>query len=152
MVKKQQQRSQSVVRILNTDIDGNKHALYGLAEIHGVSVSVANAILHLASIPKTKRIADLGDADIEKLEGLFERASELLPEWMLNRRKDFETGENQHLYSADLTFSKEKDVRRLRKLKSYRGFRHQVNAPLRGQRTRSNFRRNKTKGSGGRKK
>jgi small subunit ribosomal protein S13 len=152
MVKKQQQRSQSVVRILNTDIDGNKHTLYGLAEIHGVSISVANAILHLASIPKTKRIADLEESEIEKLEELFAKATQILPEWMLNRRKDFETGENQHLYSADLTFSKEKDVRRLRKLKTYRGFRHQAGAPMRGQRTRSNFRKNKTKGSGGRKR
>lgn len=152
MARKQQQRSQAVVRIMNTDIDGNKHTLYGLAEIHGVSISVANAILHLASVPKTKRIADLDDAEIEKLEATFEKAHELLPTWMLNRRKDFETGENQHLYSADLTFSKEKDIRRLRKLKSYRGFRHQTGSPMRGQRTRSNFRRNKTKGSGGRKR
>ena len=152
MARKQQQRSESVVRILNTDIDGNKHALYGLTTIHGVSVSVANAILHLASIPKTKRVADLSEKEIEKLEELFENANETLPSWLLNRRKDFETGEDQHLYSADLTFSKEKDVRRLRRLKSYRGFRHQVGAPMRGQRTRSNFRRNKTKGSGGRKR
>ena len=152
MARKQQQRSQSVVRILNTDIDGNKHTLYGLTDIHGVSVSMANAILHHASIPKTKRIADLDEKEIEKLEELFEKASEILPAWLLNRRKDFETGQDQHLYSADLTFSKEKDVRRLRKLKSYRGFRHQAGAPMRGQRTRSNFRRNKTKGSGGRKR
>jgi small subunit ribosomal protein S13 len=152
MARNQQQRSQSVVRILNTDIDGNKHTLYGLTLIRGVSVSVANAILHLASIPKTKRIADLSEKEIAKLEELFEHANENLPSWLLNRRKDFETGEDQHLYSADLTFSKEKDVRRLRRLKSYRGFRHQAGAPMRGQRTRSNFRRNKTKGSGGRKR
>lgn len=152
MAANKPQRSQSVVRILNTDIDGNKHALYGLTSIHGVSLSVANGILHLASIPKTKKILELSDKEIEKLEELFGRANEILPHWMLNRRKDFETGADMHLYSADLTFSKEKDVRRMRRLKSYRGFRHQFGLTMRGQRTRSNFRRNKTKGSGGRKR
>lgn len=152
MVAKKQQKTTSVVRILNTDIDGHQHTLYGLTSIHGVSISIANGILHLASIPKTKKVLDLSDKEIEKLEELFGKAHEVLPKWMLNRLKDFETGEDKHLYSADLTFSKEKDIRRLRKLKSYRGFRHQHGLTMRGQRTRSNFRRNKTKGSGGRKR
>lgn len=137
---------------MNTDIDGDKHALYALTAIHGVSTSVANGILHLAAIPKTKLVSEFDEKEIAKLEDLFTKANEVLPRWMLNRRKDFETGEDLHIYSADLKFSKEKDVRRMRKLKSYKGFRHQHGLPLRGQRTRSNFRRNKGRTSGGKRR
>ena len=42
MARKQEQRSQQVVRIFNHDIDGSKHILYGLTNIYGVSLSVAN--------------------------------------------------------------------------------------------------------------
>ena len=49
---------------------------------------------------------------------------------------------------GDLIFSKQQDVRRLQKIKSYRGLRHAANLPLRGQRTKSNFRRNKGKAVG----
>jgi len=35
----------------------------------------------------------------------------------------------------------------MRKIKTYKGLRHAVGLPVRGQRTGSNFRRNKTRGS-----
>jgi small subunit ribosomal protein S13 len=46
-----------------------------------------------------------------------------------------------------LKFAKENDVKMMKKIKSYRGLRHQWSLPVRGQRTKSNFRRNKGKGS-----
>ena len=45
-----------------------------------------------------------------------------------------------HLTGADLTLSKELDIKRLKKIKSYRGIRHSIGQPVRGQRTRSHFR------------
>jgi len=63
-----------------------------------------------------------------------------LPEFLLNRRKDFETGEDAHLIGTDLDMKKEFDIRRLKKIRSYRGLRHAFKHPTRGQRTRSNFR------------
>jgi len=75
-----------------------------------------------------------------------------VPSHMVNRSKDFETGEDKHLVGSDLELRKEFDIKRLRKIKSYRGLRHGVNLPVRGQRTKGNFRPNKMKGGGIRKK
>ena len=43
-------------------------------------------------------------------------------------------------------------IKRLKKIKCYKGFRHTSGLPVRGQRTRSNFRRNRAKGAGIKKK
>lgn len=73
-------------------------------------------------------------------------SSSSFPSWLLNRRKDVETGENSHLSGVALDLKKREDINRLRKIKSYKGFRHELGLPVRGQRTRSSFRRNKTVG------
>jgi len=69
-----------------------------------------------------------------------------LPGWLLNRRKDYETGEDTHVTTAKLRLSYEFDLKRLKKVKSYRGLRHAWGLPVRGQRTRSNFRHGKSVG------
>lgn len=139
------ERQRQIVRLYNTDVDGEKHVLFAMRKIKGVSESFANAILMQTGIDRTKKASDLSDADIERIEKALDNAHASLPSWMLNRRKDYETGNDTHLFLADLTFSVQKDLRRLSKVKSYRGLRHQVGLPVRGQRTRSNFRRNKGK-------
>ena len=75
-----------------------------------------------------------------------------IPKYILNRRKDSETGEDKHLTGSDLELQNEFDVKRLKKIKSYKGYRHASGLPLRGQRTRSNFRKNRSKGAGIKKK
>jgi small subunit ribosomal protein S13 len=64
---------------------------------------------------------------------------------MLNRQKDYESGENMHLLGPTIKFVQDNDVRRLKKIKAYKGMRHAAGLPVRGQRTRSNFRKNKGK-------
>jgi small subunit ribosomal protein S13 len=71
---------------------------------------------------------------------------------VLNRRIDFETGEKGHLTGSDLDLKKEFDIKRLKKIKSYKGLRHNVGLPVRGQRTKANFRRNRKKSGGIKKK
>ena len=75
-----------------------------------------------------------------------------MPKYLLNRRSDFEEGEHKHLVGSDLELQKDFDIKRLKKIKSYRGFRHMSGLPSRGQRTKSNFRKNKAKGAGIKKK
>ena len=65
----------------------------------------------------------------------------MLPAWMLNRRKDYESGEDKHVINAELKLSREFDIKRLQLIKSYRGLRHAWGLPVRGQKTRSNFRK-----------
>ena len=65
---------------------------------------------------------------------------------MVNRRKDIETGEDRHLVGVDLKFMQEQDIKRMIKIKSYKGVRHMFGLPVRGQRTRSSFRGGRTVG------
>ena len=64
---------------------------------------------------------------------------------MKNRQKDFEDGENKHISGADLKLRREFDLKRLKKIKSYKGVRHSHGLPVRGQRTKANFRKNRKK-------
>ena len=50
-----------------------------------------------------------------------------------------------HLSSTELQIAKENDIKLLKKIKCYKGIRHIYSLPVRGQSTRSNFRKNKGK-------
>ncbi len=52
-----------------------------------------------------------------------------------------ETGKDKHLTGNELKLQKEFDIRFLKKIKCYRGMRHAYGLPVRGQRTRGNFRK-----------
>ncbi|MCD6589651.1 30S ribosomal protein S13 [Candidatus Woesearchaeota archaeon] len=134
-----------LIRILNTDIDGNKRLLFALRAIKGVSYMIANYVCYKAGIDKMKKAGELTDDEIEKIEHTLLTIHEHAPSWLLNRRKDWETGQDLHLYKTDLDFKLDEDLRRLKRIKSYRGLRHQWGLPVRGQRTKSNFRKNKGK-------
>ncbi|MAG38619.1 30S ribosomal protein S13 [Candidatus Woesearchaeota archaeon] len=137
-----------LLRVANTDLDGNKKILYALRKIKGVSVMMAHAVCELSGIDENRKTGNLSSKDAEKLTLILnEVAKSGMPEWLLNRRKNPETGKNNHLIGPDLKFAKENDVKMMKKIKSYRGLRHQWSLPVRGQRTKSNFRRNKGKGS-----
>lgn len=145
----QKQESFELVRILGKDIRGDKKVSVGLTKIKGISWAFANAIGKLVDIDTEKQIIELTPEDIKKIED-FMKSSEL-PSFLKNRQKDFATGEDEHLYGPDLVLRGEFDIKRLRKIKSYKGTRHANKLPVRGQRTKSNFRKNKKK-AGGRKK
>ena len=81
---------------------------------------------------------DLDKKEIEQINNFLKNPE--LPEFLVNRRKDFKTGKDSHILTAELDITKEFDVRRLKKIRSYRGLRHALGQPTRGQRTRSHFR------------
>ncbi len=138
-----------IVRVANTDIDGNKQVLFALRKIKGINIMFANMVLNSLGIDKTKKAGELLDEEVKRLNEFIQNpAAHGAPTWMFNRRKDYETGEDVHLLMADLDFSKENDIKRMKKVKSYKGLRHQWGLPVRGQRTKSNFRKNKGKGLG----
>ncbi len=151
-LKEQNTRRHQIVRVYKTDLNGEKQLFYALTKIKGVSYAISNAIIYKLNLKKDMKVSELTEEQIEKIEELLDNAPKLFPEWLLNRRKDFETGENMHLLTSDLTFSVQKDLRRMAKTKSYKGLRHQAGLPVRGQRTKSNFRKNKGKTAGVKKK
>ena len=143
-------REDRVVRILSKDIEGKMSVYSGLAKIKGVSWSFSNAICNSLGIDKKKKIGSLSNEEITKISEFVKNPK--APTFLLNRRKDFQSGEDKHLNGSDLELQQEFDIKRLKKIKSYRGLRHISNLPLRGQRTRSHFRKNRRKGSGIKKK
>ncbi len=135
-----------LVRIANTDLDGKKTIVYALKDIRGIGVPMANAICKLAGINTAQKTGDMSDADVKKLDDMVKNAEKQeLPSWLLNRRHEPETGKDRHVINNDLVFTKDIDIKMLKKTKSYRGVRHSLGQPTRGQRTRSNFRANKGK-------
>ena len=82
------------------------------------------------------------NADLKKVEEvILNPLKHDIPTWMFNRRKDYDTGNDKHILTSDLKLQKDNDIKRLKKIKAYRGIRHATGQPVRGQRTRSNFRR-----------
>ncbi|MBC8500608.1 MAG: 30S ribosomal protein S13 [Nanoarchaeota archaeon] len=143
-----QREFQYIIRVVNTDLDGNKKILYALRKIKGVNTMLANAVCNIAKVNKNMKAGNLSEKDVEKLDSTLKQITKTeLPEWFLNRRKDPETGENKHLLGPDMKFTIENDIKMMKKTKSYKGLRHQWGVPVRGQRTKSNFRKNKGKGS-----
>jgi small subunit ribosomal protein S13 len=135
-----------IVRVGNTDLNGNKQILVAMKKIKGIDVMYANAVLSLAGVSKTTKAGNLEDTDIQKIVEVMREPSKFgAPEWILNRRKDYETGKTVHLTSSDLTITNDDDIKRMKKIKSYKGLRHQWGLTVRGQRTKSNFRKNKGK-------
>ncbi|MCF7865886.1 30S ribosomal protein S13 [Candidatus Woesearchaeota archaeon] len=138
-----------IVRVANTDLKGEKHLLIAMTKIKGVSIMFSNMALGLAKVSKTKKAGDLEDKEVERINDvLLNPLKYKVPKWMFNRNNDYDSGEDMHLLNADLTFTKDNDLKRLKKIKSYRGLRHQWGLPVRGQKTKSNFRRQKGKGLG----
>lgn len=135
-----------IVRILNSDLDGNKSLYLGLRKIKGISEALANAICHLSGFGRDKLVGSMTKEELAVVENIVkDPLASGIPVWMLNRRKDIETGEDIHVVSTGLKLTVEEDKKILQKIKSYIGLRHSWKLPVRGQRTKSNFRKNKGK-------
>ncbi len=131
-----------IVRIAGTDIDASLPLERGLRKIKGVSFMLAHAIRMALNKPKNATIGDLTKEEIKKIENM-----ELeIPTWLKNRRRDIVTGKDLHIIGAKVDFVKREDIERLKRIRCYRGIRHQLGLPVRGQRTRSSFRKGRTIG------
>ena len=134
------------VRIANTDLDGKKGIGHSLTRIKGISFMFSNMVCHLANVDKSKLTGILTDDEVKKIDDTIKDPVKAgAPLWILNRRFDPQEGTNSHLISSNLTFIQDNDVKLMKKIKTYRGLRHSLGLPVRGQKTRSNFRRNKGK-------
>ena len=139
-----EQEIKHLVRIARTDLDGHKPVQHAMLKIKGVGFTFANMVCSFSGIDKKIKAGYLSEEQILKLTDIIENPLKHgAPIWMINRRRDYETNENKHLLGADITFHQDNDIKRQKKIKSYVGFRHAHGQPVRGQRTRSNFRRNK---------
>ncbi|MBT3323988.1 30S ribosomal protein S13 [archaeon] len=134
-----------IVRLMNTDLKGNSPISKQLSRIKGIGQNFANAFCIRMKINPTQKVNTLPDADLKKIEAEIKDPKCLTP-WFLNRQKDYDSGSDTHLSTAGLNLQLQFDQKRIQKTKTYRGLRKSVGLPVRGQRTKANFRKGKTVG------
>jgi small subunit ribosomal protein S13 len=135
-----------IVRLANTDLDGNKGTVIALQNIKGVGKRVAEIVAMRAGVNRWDKIGNLPDSKIEELGNLLVTYSEYVPSWAVNRQNDGETGADMHLVGIDIEVFRKDDINRMKMIRCYRGIRHEQGQKVRGQRTRSNGRTGLTLG------
>lgn len=136
-----------IVRLISVDVEGSTKTFLALSRIHGISYNFSNAICNYLNLDKFKEIGTLTEDQLKKVEEVIKNPLQHgFPTFMLNRRKDIETGEDRHLIASDLKLRKEFDIKRMKNIRSYKGVRHALGLPVRGQSTRSHFHKGKSLG------
>jgi small subunit ribosomal protein S13 len=117
----------AIVRIAGITLNSKKHARFALTPIKGVGKSNVKDILKALDIPFDAMLGDLEEKKIVEIRNYIEK---------------------NYLVEADLRRQKQADIKRLVELNTWRGKRHELHLPVRGQRTRNNSRtvRGKKKG------
>ena len=146
-MKEGKQEMRQLVRISGADIAGSKRLFYALKEVRGISYSLSNAICNALHLDKSMLIGEMDDAQLSKVEDALSNPVKYhIPRWLINRRNDPDTGEDKHLVSSDLKLRTEFDIKMMKKIKCYKGVRHSMGQPVRGQKTRSHFRAGRSVG------
>lgn len=109
------------MRISGVDIPQNKRIVVALTYIHGIGPSLAVKILHDTKIPFSVRAKDLTDQQANAI---------------LMAVKKYRT-------EGDVRRNVQMNIKRLKEIGSYRGIRHRLGLPVRGQITQKNARTRK---------
>ena len=109
-------------RIAGVDIPPNKRIEVGLTYIYGIGRPTSRKILAQAEVDLNRRSKDLNEQEIAKIRDIIERDCTVEGEL----RREVQT-----------------NIKRFIEIGCYRGTRHKLGLPVRGQRTRSNARTRK---------
>jgi len=127
----------TLLRIMDKDVDGDDTIFLALTRVKGVDFMLSNAICSVLALAKWEKCGDLSEADVEKIEDCMQNPTKYgIPVWLINRRKDPETGTDKHIVSAMIGLQQNLDIRGMRKIKAYKGWRHGRGLKVRGQRQR----------------
>jgi len=113
-----------MARIAGIDLPRNKRGVIGLTYIYGIGPSTARKILDTAGVSLDKKVNEWNDDDLSKIRGFI--TEELKVEGALR---------------SEVQMS----IKRLMDIGCYRGVRHRVGLPVRGQSTKNNSRTRKGK-------
>lgn len=108
-----------MARIEGIDLPKNKRIEIGLTYIYGIGISRSKEILQKIQVDNNVKVKNLSDQQIISIRNILSQEYEL---------------------EGDLRRSEAMNIKRLMEISSYRGRRHRVKLPLRGQRTRTNAR------------
>ncbi len=110
-------------RIAGIDIPDNKKVRIALRYVYGIGPTLADQIIEEASVNPDKRAKELTGDEVGKIQRILEKYN----------------------VEGNLRRLIRENVDRLKRIGSYRGLRHKMGLPTRGQRTRSNARTRKGK-------
>jgi len=143
---KQKEDFNYIVRIAEVDLDGNRSVEYAMTKIKGIGARIAAAIADIAKVDRCKKIGALNEEEVERLNEAIKNLPKYVPTWMLNRQCDISTGGNAHLTGYDMDMAVKEDINLMKKMRCYKGIRHETGQRVRGQRTRAHGRTGLTVG------
>lgn len=111
-----------MARILGVEIPDNKKLEISLTYIYGIGRTQAKKVLQYTRIDGNKKVKDLSEEELGKIASFLQKNITI---------------------EGDLKKEVSENIRRLIEINSYRGIRHRLSLPVRGQRTRSNARTRK---------
>ena len=112
-----------MARISGIDIPKEKRGLISLTYIYGIGISRAKMILKSANVSQDKKVSEWTDDDTANIR----------------------TAVSQLVIEGELRAENQINIKRLMDIGSFRGIRHRLGLPLRGQRTKNNSRTRKGK-------
>ncbi|KRX39967.1 40S ribosomal protein S18, partial [Trichinella murrelli] len=114
-----------ILRVMNTNIDGNAKVPYALTAIKGVGRRFSHAVCRKADISIHKRAGELTAEETDKLINVMTNPKQYkIPDWFLNRRRDIKDGTTTQVLSTILDSKLREDLERLKKIRAHRGLRH----------------------------
>lgn len=111
-------------RVIGIDIPDNKRLEVSLTYIFGIGRKLSNDVIAKLGLDKNMRAKELNEDQIAKLNALLS---------------------SEYLVEGDLRRQVQNNIKRLIGIHCYRGMRHRIGLPVRGQRTRTNARTRKGK-------
>jgi small subunit ribosomal protein S13 len=112
------------IRIVGVDLPQNKRGEVALTYIYGIGISSANAILKEAEVDRNIKVKDWTDDQASKIREVIGAGYKV---------------------EGDLRSEVQLNIKRLMDIGCYRGIRHRIGLPLRGQSTKNNARTRKGK-------
>lgn len=109
-----------MARIASVDLPRDKRVEIGLTYIYGIGLSRSKAILAATGVNPDTRVKDLSDTEVTALRSAIESS--------------------EYQVEGDLRRWESMNIKRLVDIGTYRGRRHRLGLPVRGQRTRTNAR------------
>ena len=109
-------------RLMGVDIPNDRKAVISLTYLFGVGHQTARDLCNKAGVDQDKKARDLTDEEISRITKIIER---------------------DYTVEGPLRRQVQQNINRLRDIKCYRGIRHRLGLPVRGQRTKTNARTRK---------
>lgn len=111
-----------MARIVGIDLPNNKRGDIGLTYIYGIGRSLAKEILEKAKVDSKIKVKDWTDEQVSEIRRIIS---------------------DEYTVEGALRSEKMQNIKRLKDIGSYRGIRHRLGLPVRGQRTNTNSRTRK---------